>query len=207
MATITLNPIKTFISGETVDPTKLNQLAQSNVALTAGTIVDADVSASAAIALSKLATGALPAAITVASANLVNGTIVDADINGTAAIAGSKLADAGITAAKLNGAQTGAAPIYGVRAWAKFAGQASNGACVVAANGNVTSVSRISQGTYEVVMAAALPDANYAIVSTSTSAISRIDAFTETTTTFRLEFLTAAAAVSDPTEASFMVIR
>jgi microcystin-dependent protein len=44
------------------------------VALTAGTIVDADVSASAAIALSKLATGALPTAITVASANMVTAT-------------------------------------------------------------------------------------------------------------------------------------
>lgn len=57
-----------------------------------GTIVDADVNASAAIALSKLATGALPTAITVASANIVDGTIVNADINASAAIALSKLA-------------------------------------------------------------------------------------------------------------------
>lgn len=45
-----------------------------------GTIVDADVNASAAIALSKLATGALPTAITVASANIVDGTIVAGDV-------------------------------------------------------------------------------------------------------------------------------
>ena len=57
-----------------------------------GTIVDGDINASAAIALSKLATGALPTAITVASANLVDGTIVNADINASAAIALSKLA-------------------------------------------------------------------------------------------------------------------
>jgi hypothetical protein len=107
MATITVTPTQTFVSGNTVTPATLNQLAQSTVALTAGTVVDADVSASAAIALSKLATGALPTAITVASANLVDGTIVNADINASAAIAGSKLADAGITAAKLDGAQTG----------------------------------------------------------------------------------------------------
>jgi len=49
------------------------------------------VSASAAIALSKLATGALPTAITVASANLVDGTIVDADVAAAAAIAGTKI--------------------------------------------------------------------------------------------------------------------
>ena len=58
MATITVTPIKTFVSGETVTPTKLNELAQSTVALTAGTIVDADVSASAAIAAGKLSTAA-----------------------------------------------------------------------------------------------------------------------------------------------------
>jgi hypothetical protein len=92
MATLTITPIKTFTSGETVTPAKLNELSQSTVALTAGTIVDADVSASAAIAPSKLGAGALPAAVTVASANLVDGTIVDADVSATAAVALSKLA-------------------------------------------------------------------------------------------------------------------
>ena len=58
MATLTTTPIKVFVSGETVTPTKLNELSQSTVALTAGTIVDADVSASAAIAASKLSTAA-----------------------------------------------------------------------------------------------------------------------------------------------------
>jgi len=53
-------------------------------------IVNANIDASAAIALSKLATGALPSAITVASANLVDGTIVAAD-----------LADAAVTSPKL----------------------------------------------------------------------------------------------------------
>lgn len=56
-----------------------------------GTIVDGDISASAAVALSKLATGALPSGITVASANIVNGTIVNEDISASAAIALSKL--------------------------------------------------------------------------------------------------------------------
>ena len=60
--------------------------------IAAGVIVNADINASAAIALSKLATGALPTAITVASANIVNATIVNADINASAAIALSKLA-------------------------------------------------------------------------------------------------------------------
>jgi hypothetical protein len=56
-----------------------------------GTIVNDDINASAGIALSKLATGALPTAITIASANITDGTIVNADISGSAAIAGTKI--------------------------------------------------------------------------------------------------------------------
>ena len=223
-------------------------------AIGSGVIVDADVNASAAIALSKLATGALPTAITVASANIVDGTIVNADISNSSAIALSKLAnitagqvilgnasnvptatalsgdvtvtssgvtaigsakvltsmvnDAAVTAPKLSGAQTGSAPIFGVRAWGEFAGQGSDGACVVAASGNVTSASRVSSSVYEIVMTTALPDANYAILCTSSASVSRIvDSFTKTTTTFRIEFLTTAAGLTNPSKISFMVIR
>jgi hypothetical protein len=62
-----------------------------NPQIAAGAIVDADINAAAAIALSKLATGALPSAITVSSANIVDGTIVNADVSPTAAIAGTKV--------------------------------------------------------------------------------------------------------------------
>jgi hypothetical protein len=48
MATLTITPIKTFVSGETVTPAKLNELSQSTVALTAGSIVAADIASSAA---------------------------------------------------------------------------------------------------------------------------------------------------------------
>ena len=47
MATLTTTPIKVFVSGETVTPTKLNELSQPTVALTAGTIVAADIAADA----------------------------------------------------------------------------------------------------------------------------------------------------------------
>jgi hypothetical protein len=67
----------------------------SNITITAapnaGSVVDASVASNAAIALSKLATGALPTAITVESANIVDGTIVDADVNASASIAGTKI--------------------------------------------------------------------------------------------------------------------
>lgn len=58
-----------------------------------GLITNDNVSGSAAIALSKLATGALPTGITVASANIVNDSIVNEDIKSDAAIAHSKLAN------------------------------------------------------------------------------------------------------------------
>jgi hypothetical protein len=59
--------------------------------IAAGSITDTEINASAAISLSKLATGALPTAITVASANIVNGTIVNDDVSSSAAVAYSKL--------------------------------------------------------------------------------------------------------------------
>ena len=66
-----------------------------------GTIVDADINASAniqgskilndSLTLDKLGAGALPTDITVASANIVDETIVDGDINANANIQGTKL--------------------------------------------------------------------------------------------------------------------
>ncbi|MBO7964043.1 hypothetical protein, partial [Pseudomonas aeruginosa] len=118
----------------------------------------------------------LPTAITVASANLVDGTIVNADINASAAIAGSKLADAGITAAKLDGAQTGSAPIYGCRAWVNFNGTrnatdtaaSTNGQNVhIRASGNVASVLKNATGDYTITFTTAMPDANYALTATA----------------------------------------
>ena len=58
-----------------------------------GAIMDADINASAAIGLSKLANGTLPSGVQVASANIVNGSIVDADVSTSAAIALTKLAN------------------------------------------------------------------------------------------------------------------
>jgi hypothetical protein len=109
MATITVtkghNAPTGFVTGDTVTPATLNAAQTPVVALTAGSIVNDDISPSAAIAFSKLATGALPAAITVTTANVV---------------------DASITPAKLSGAQTGSAPIYGCRAWVNIDGASAD---------------------------------------------------------------------------------
>jgi hypothetical protein len=60
MATVTTTPIRTFVSGETVTPAKLNELSTPTISVSS--IVNADIDASAAIAASKLAlTGAIGA--------------------------------------------------------------------------------------------------------------------------------------------------
>jgi hypothetical protein len=117
-----------------------NEMAVNAVTLNAiadGVITNAKINASAAIDLSKLATGALPTAITIASANIVDGTIATADI-----------ASAAITAPKLDGSQTGTAPIYGVRAWVNFDGTtaANIGGTYVRASTTVTVTTTVDHG-------------------------------------------------------------
>jgi hypothetical protein len=80
------------------------------------------------------------------------------------------IADANVTAAKLSGAQTGTAPIYGCRAWVNFdgtrneadTGASTNGANVkIRASGTVSSVLKNANGNYTITFTTALPDANY----------------------------------------------
>lgn len=77
-------------AGQLVRETDLKDSIVTSAKISDGTIVNADINASAniqgskllndSVALTKLGSGALPTDITVASANIVNGTIVDADI-------------------------------------------------------------------------------------------------------------------------------
>jgi len=68
-----------------------------------GTILNADINASAAIDNTKIADGLLKSGITINSDNIVDGSIVNADVSNSAAISGSKLADDSIAMAKLLG--------------------------------------------------------------------------------------------------------
>ena len=83
MATVTTTPIKVFVSGETVTPTKLNELSQSTVALTAGTIVAADIAADA-----------------VTTAKVADSAVTTAKVNDSA-VTTAKINNAAVTAAKL----------------------------------------------------------------------------------------------------------
>lgn len=113
MANVT--PGYTWASGNTVTATLLNQ-AVDDAAVT--NIVNADIDNNAAIALSKLATGALPTAITVASANIVDGTIVEGDI-ANASITPSKLSQPYTLATAQNSTSGTAIDFTGIPSWAK----------------------------------------------------------------------------------------
>jgi hypothetical protein len=73
------------------------------------------------------------------------------------AVGTSQIDDASITPAKLNGAQSGSPPIYGVRAWGRL-----NDTTIVA-GGNIASAS-FGGGTYTVNFTTAMQDANYSVV-------------------------------------------
>ena len=89
------NAVITFSSAQTFDPTKISAgtlpLTVLARAYTDGSIYDADINSLANISLDKLATGALPTAITITTFNVVDGTLTNNDISSTAAIAFSKL--------------------------------------------------------------------------------------------------------------------
>ena len=102
-----------------------------------------------------------------------SGTVTGISAGGLpdASIVTADIADANVTAAKLSGAQTGSAPIYGCRAWVNF-----NGAGTVSTNqtirasGNVTSVFKNGTGDYTITFATAMVDADYAVCSTTDAA-------------------------------------
>ena len=168
MATLTTTPIKVFVSGETVTPTKLNELSQSTVALTAGTIVAADI-ASDAVTTAKI----LDANVT--TAKIADSAVTTAKVNDSA-VTTAKINNAAVTAAKLDGAQTGSAPIYGCRAWVNFDGSTvtsvgGENRCAISGSGNVSKVVRNSAGLFTVHFTTNMPSANYCVITSGRHAI------------------------------------
>lgn len=104
----------------------------------------------------------------------VNGTVtatsfagpLTGNVTGTATTA-TTVSNGAITAAKLNGAQGGSAPIYGIRAAVNFEGRATNGNCTIRSSNNVSSVSRVSQGKYVVNFAVPMQGTGYTVVASA----------------------------------------
>lgn len=91
-----------------------------------------------------------------------SGTITGLSAGGLpdSSIVTADIANAAITAAKLDGAQSGSAPIYAARAWVNFNG---TGTVAIRASGNVSSITDNGTGNYTVNFTNALQDANYAV--------------------------------------------
>ena len=137
------------------------------------------------------------------------------------------LPDGSVTAADLDGAQTGSAPIYGARAWVNFdgtrneadTGPSTNGANVkIRASGNVSSVLKNATGDYTVNFTTAMSDTNYVVQLGSGNSLSSgaytpalyvdDDAYTPTTSNFRMGTVQATTAVSyDPVRVFVAVFR
>ena len=128
------------------------------------------------------------------------GSIVGISAGGLpdASIVTADIADGNITPAKLSGAQSGSAPVYGCRAWVNFdgtrneadTGASTNGANVkIRASGNVSSVLKNGTGDYTITFTTAMPDANYSLIvntsdsSGNTTSISFLRWFTASPTT------------------------
>lgn len=94
-----------------------------------------------------------------------SGTITGLSAGGLpdATIVTADIANAAITAAKLDGAQSGSAPIYAARAWVNFNG---TGTVAIRASGNVSSITDNGVGDYTVNFTTAMSDANYSIIGT-----------------------------------------
>jgi hypothetical protein len=84
---------------------------------------------------------------------------VTGNVTGTA----SAIANGAVSAAKLDGGQTGSAPIYGCRAWVNFDGMTG----AIRGQGNVSAVTRNAVGNYTVSFATTMTDTNYAVIATA----------------------------------------
>lgn len=102
-----------------------------------------------------------------------SGTITGLSAGGLpdSSITTADIANAAITAAKLDGAQSGSAPIYAARAWVNFNG---TGTVAIRASGNVSSITDNGTGDYTVNFTTAMADANYSVsISTLPTSVSQ----------------------------------
>jgi len=125
----------------------------------------------------------------------------------------SEIANADITAEKLDGAQFGSAPIYGVRAWATFS--VSGSTVTIDGDGNIGTITRTNTGRYTVTFSDDMPDARYAVTGSclgATTATSdqgqTFGVYGKTAGGFNINITDPTANnYGDPAECSFLVLR
>lgn len=147
-------------------PTEVNAVGASVASLSSSTTTAIATKADKTITIT--ATGGLTGGgdltasrtVSIADGGVSAAKIADGSISTiklvNASVDSSKLANGSVTPEKLSGGQSGAAPIYGVRAWGYF-----NSASILA-SGNISSITYASNA-YTVNFTTAMPDANYAV--------------------------------------------
>lgn len=148
-------------TGDMLSANNLSELTNTTAARTnlgVASATGSGASGSWGISITGNAATATTVADSAITANkLATGAVIDTKI-GTGAVTSAKLGAASVGATKLSGAQAGTAPVYGARAWVNFNG---SGTVVIRASGNVSSVTDIGVGSYQVNFTTAMDDTNY----------------------------------------------
>jgi len=160
----------TFTATDTITSAKMNNIIdQTTITSDAifGTTLEVAYGKlkvrSQGITSNELATNSV-ATTSIADANVTPAKLSNSDFGDFTVASGIATLDNNVvTAAKLNGAQTGSAPIYGVRAWGRFDGTGSSPISPIY-GGNIASVARTSTGVFVVLFTTPMDDANYSIV-------------------------------------------
>ena len=107
---------------------------------------------------------------TVSTTMLADANVTTDKIANTA-ITTDKIADANITPSKLNGAQTGTAPAFVVRAWLYYNGVTNT----IVGSGNVSSITDLGTGLYRVNFTTAMPSTafSYAVCTRHQGGVTR----------------------------------
>lgn len=169
----------TNANGVAGDPTVTSNATNTN---TGNTIVARDASGNFSAGtitatLSGSATSATTATTATSAATWTTGRTIaltggvtgtSAAFNGSANLSfATTISNGAVSAAKLDGAQSGSAPIYGARAWVNFNG---NGTIAIRAADNVSSITDNGVGNYTINFTTAMVSANYAICLTAKEA-------------------------------------
>ena len=153
MATITVTPGHTYGTTDTVTSTNLNDLGSPTAALTAGSILTADI-ADANVTFAKLTDVIDDNTMTTATdTTLATSESIKAYVDGN-----------GITQS------TGTAPYYGVRAWCHYNGSSQ----LIQSQGNIASVTRHNTGEYEFFFTEEMPSSSYVISLSYSSEVSGV---------------------------------
>jgi hypothetical protein len=162
------------------DIVKITTAKLADLSVTAAKLADLSVVTAKLADLSVVA--AKLADLSVTTAKLANLSVTTA-----------KIENGDITAPKLSGAQTGAAPVFGIRAWVSFQGAGANGPAGIEQAGNVSSVTKNADGDYTITFAVAMPSDNYAVFGSASETAGTVetDIVFKTRTTTQCNIITA----------------